>query len=222
MKIEGASPVTSEGISRIFGILAIACLFMVLIQDSITFIWAAMALFVLSSGWGVEIEDSTLTLKYTIGKTRIQLDEIKEVMLASELKGVALFKCIWKEVSFSLVLLFMLFTATSWTELPIAFLAWIFTFLIAFLLLVSVPIYVLRENFGKIFLASLGGAIGVSILIGESLGLGILLALTFLVFMVFYVMVDYVIIFTEKETFVISCLDGRKIIKAFEGVKNEA
>ncbi|USG99955.1 hypothetical protein K1720_00235 [Thermococcus argininiproducens] len=218
MKVEGAYPITSGKISMLSEILAIV--FLVLgafyLEKSI-FVWVAIIFFIFSSGTGVESRDNLLILKYPLEKVKIPFDEIREVMLASELKGVVLFKYTGKKTSFPLILLVVLFITTSWTEPPITFLTWMFSVWIAFLLVIFLPVYTLRENFGKIFLTSLGVSMAVSIFIIKSIALGLLSALTFLIFMVFYVMVDYVIIATEKETFVISCLNGKRLLQLLRG-----
>ncbi|EHR78303.1 hypothetical protein OCC_11724 [Thermococcus litoralis DSM 5473] len=224
MKVEGAWPITPLGVSRIFVILGYSLMIAGLIlQVHIgKLVWVGVTLLALSGGRGIEVKEDGLVLKYLFWRVKIPFEEIKEVMLANELREAKLFRYNWKDAGLVVLLFIITLIKAPWREFPLLFL-WIFVIYVAYFLYLFVPIYKIWEDFGKIFLGIAVLLPIFSALVGENPVLGVFLGIVFLVFIVFWTRFDYIIVNTVgKDIIVIGCPDGKKAIKMFMGVKNEA
>lgn len=223
MKVEGAWPITPSRPSAVLVTLSFSLMITGLVLQVYTpeLIFSAITLFVLSTVKSVEIKENMLVLKYPFWSVKIPFEEIKEVMLANELKGVKLFRYAWKNAALMILLFFIALIKAPWEEFPLLFL-WIFVIYVAYFLYFFIPLYTIWENLEKIFL---GIALLLPIfctLVGISPAFGIFLGATFLVFIIVHTGFDYIIINTERKgVIVIGCPDGKKAIKLFRGVENE-
>jgi len=223
MKVEGAWPVTPSGPSVVLVTLSFSLMITGLVLQLYTpeLIFSAITLFVLSTGKSVEIKENMLVLKYPFWSVKVPFEEIKEVMLANELKGVKLFRYAWKNAAFGILLFVIALIKAPWKEFPLLFL-WIFVMYVAYFLYFFIPLYTIWENFGKIFLGIVLLLPIFCVLVGISPVVGIFLGITFLVFLIVYTRFDYIIVNTERRgVIVIGCPDGEKAIKLFRGVENE-
>ncbi|ALV63307.1 hypothetical protein ADU37_CDS16080 [Thermococcus sp. 2319x1] len=224
MKVEGAWPITPLGVSRIFVILGYSLMIASLILQVHVgeLVWAGVTLLVISGERGIEIKEDGPVLKYLFWKVKIPFEEIKEVMLANELREAKLFRYNWKDAGLVVLLFIITLIKVPWRE-PLLLFLWIFVIYVAYFLYIFVPIYKIWENFGKILLGILVLLPIFSALVGENPVLGVFLGIVFLVFIVFWTRFDYIIVNTVgKGSIVIGCSDGKKAIKLFMGVKNEA
>ncbi|USS41526.1 hypothetical protein NF865_05010 [Thermococcus aggregans] len=223
MKVEGAWPVTPSGPSIVLATLGFSLMIagLILRDYAPELVFSAITLFVLSTGKSVEIKENMLILKYPFWSVKIPFEEIKEVMLANELKGVKLFRYAWKNAAFMILLFFIALIKAPWKEFPLLFL-WIFVMYVVYFLYFFIPLYTIWENFGKIFLGIVLLLPIFCVLVGISPVVGIFLGITFLVFLIVYTRFDYIIVNTERRgVIVIGCPDGKKAIKLFRGVENE-
>ncbi|MCA6214199.1 hypothetical protein GQS78_08060 [Thermococcus bergensis] len=224
MKLEDSWPITPLGVSRIFVILGYSLMIASLILQVrvVELTFGGLTLLALSRGRGIEIKEDGLVLKYLFWKGKIPFEEIKEVMLANELREAKLFRYNWKDAGLVVLLFIITLIKAPWREFPLLFL-WIFAIYVAYFLYLFVPIYKIWEDFGKIFLGIVVLLPIFSTLVGENPVLGVFLGIVFLVFIVFWTRFDYIIVNTVgKGIIVIGCPDGRKAIKMFMGVRNEA
>ena len=223
MKVEGAWPVTPSGPSIVLATLGFSLMIagLILRDYAPELVFSAITLFVLSTGKSVEIKENMLVLKYPFWSVKVPFEEIKEVMLANELKGVKLFRYAWKNAAFGILLFVIALIKAPWKEFPLLFL-WIFVMYVAYFLYFFIPLYTIWENFGKIFLGIVLLLPIFCVLVGISPVVGIFLGITFLVFLIVYTRFDYIIVNTERRgVIVIGCPDGEKAIKLFRGVENE-